>query len=314
MTLRACAALLVGAMTLAGCGDGGETAESASQIPAAADSGVTGFDLYVAASEEGRIQFADVYGITLQPLRAYRITTDKRISAISASADKVVVAAADEQIDQLGELSADGLIRPIPGLGRPHAFNPQVLPSGNIRFLDANGEGENPNRFLEWDPNTSRQKVLRSVGESTYLDFGTGPEGVTFQLLEGNTKRPQIKIFGSKKTTTYPLPAESGSARWGKDQIAVQLRMETGAAFPTPVGALILNPDTGKQVTVNGWSPIGWSPDGAKLFVQRTGGAAGAPSELGVLDSTDPQSVRSLGSIPYLEIYGGSWVRGEPKT
>jgi hypothetical protein len=78
------------------------------------------------------------------------------------------------------------------------------------------------------------------------------------------------------------------------------------------IGLVLLDPKNGKQTRVDGWSPITWSPDGTKLLVERTGAAAGVPSELAVLDPADPTHPHSIGTIPHLTMYGGSWLRGWP--
>jgi len=270
------------------------------------------FDAYAVGSEAGQPSNSDVYAFRFNPLRVYRITKDKRVSTMSAKEGQIVVAAADDQVDQLGRVLPDGSIAPVDGLGRPHAFNPELLPDGTVRFEDNNGGGANDSRYLQWDPRTGRQTVLAQAPTTDYIGFGAGPEGRFYHVFEDASDDRGIKILGGDRDRAYPLPAGAGFTAWGTEFIAVGLRKETGASVIPAVGTLLLDPDTGKTIRIDDWSPIAWSPDGTKLFVQRTGTAAGAPSELGVLEAADPQAVRSVGTIPYLEIYGGSWVRGEP--
>lgn len=100
-------AILGLAISMSACGGGGAA-------PPAAEAPPSIFDAYVMANDQGNILQSDLYGITFNPLRAFRITTNKRISSMSASVDKVVVAAGDEQIDQLGEVTPVGGIRRLP--------------------------------------------------------------------------------------------------------------------------------------------------------------------------------------------------------
>lgn len=99
------------AVALSSCG--GE--DSAAPAPADIDTDAPplhSFDMYALGSEAGNDLFADVYGISLNPLRSYRLTADKRVSWLSASADAIAVAAADEQIDKLAFLSDGGQMVP----------------------------------------------------------------------------------------------------------------------------------------------------------------------------------------------------------
>lgn len=146
-TASRAALVLALALGASACGGGAGPEGTESGPVAAADApGPHSFEVYAIGSDAGNVLFADVYGITLNPLRAYRITTDKRISALSADPDTVVVAAADEQIDKLAMVAEGGNLAPVPGLGRPHAFSPEIQPDGRIRHEDGRPQDEHRGR------------------------------------------------------------------------------------------------------------------------------------------------------------------------
>ncbi|MGQ0464317.1 MAG: hypothetical protein ACT4QG_03240 [Sporichthyaceae bacterium] len=304
--------LLAAALTLTGCGGGTEAAAPPSRIPAS--TGSLDFDAYAVGSEQGQENSADLYGLRFNPLRVFRITTDKRVSTMAASTEQVVVAAADEQIDRLGVVAPDGSIGPVPGLGRPHAFSPEVLPNEVIRFEDSEGTGTNEARYLEWNPAASKQSVVRTAPAGSYGGFGSGLEGTIYRAFDDSTGQRKVTLLGGERERTFALPPLAGAVRWGKTFLAVTVREPNSAGPPALVGFLLLDPKSGKRITVDGWSPVSWSPEGTALWVVRTGGAAEQPTELGVLEESNPTAVRSIGTIPYLGIYGGSWVKGTPAS
>lgn len=305
--------VLATALLLAGCGgDEGTEQLPASTIPAAATAATTEFDVLLMGNEEGNIRLADLYALTLNPLRVYRVTTDKRVSSMSAGLDQIVVAAADQQIDLLGLVDVDGTIKDIPGLGRPSASGPQLQRDGTIRYFDYEGPAKEPTRYLSWDPASGRQRVLHTAPESGYVGFIAGA-GRSFLQLAEDEDGPAVLVVGPGKTRKIQLPGLAGVITLGKQFLATEIVPDLpGIDFPEPTGLQLINPSSGKRTVVTGWTPISWSPDGTELLVRRTGTPAGQTTELGLLNPADPQAVRPLGTIPYLGIYQGSWVRGAP--
>jgi len=292
--------------TLTACGGGSHPTATETPPPP-----LDRFDAILMGNAQDDNGHADLYGFTFHPLRAYRLTTGKNIDDFSVSGTTVLVAAADEQVDKLGQLGPGGQILPIPGIGRPHAFGPEIRPNGSIRYEDDKGSGKNDERFVEFNPRTGKTTVLYTGDGNEVGAFTTGPAGRLFYYNQGRTTHGQVVVIGPGKSThTYRIATNIGTPAVGKRLIAVAV--DAVDQLYTATGVVLLDPATGKQTPVDGWSPVAWSPDGTKLLVERTGAAAKAPSELGLLDPADPTHPRPIGTIPHLSIYQGSWLRGAP--
>lgn len=296
------------AAALAGCG-GGDRSEVAT--PAQVDSDappLNSFDIYAIGNDAGNILFADIYGITLNPFRAYRLTVDKRISSISANRDTVVVAAGDEQIDKLAQVAEGGSLVPIPGLGRPNAFTPQAMADGTIRFRDQGPGQKILNRYMSFDPATGRAKVLHSSKK----DFGQGVRATPFGLFTSMV-RPEgsaasvVLIARDGAKTKFAIAPRLGTAESGRALIAVDLYGSPDVNAPA-TDTVLLNPKTGKKTTVEGWAALAWSPDGTKLLVVRAADTRLPDAELAVLDPANPDQPEILGTIPGVTFFQASWV------
>jgi hypothetical protein len=301
------AGLFLAASTLAGCGDGSgvSAAADAVQEPRPAH-----FDAIVIGNEQDDVRHGDLFGMTFQPLRRYRLTTDKSIDSVAASGDAVIVSAADQQVDQLGQLGPGGQILPIPGLGRPHAFGPEIRPDGVIRYEDAEGDEPYDGRFIEWNPRTKSQKVLR-VAKGGFGSPSTLPGDLLLYSGQTRANAGRILIVGpGNASKLYQIAQRIGQAAIGPKLLAIDV--EDPKIDYVTVGLVLFDPKTGKQDRVDGWSPVAWSPDGTKLLVERLGAPAGVASELALLNPADATHPRLIGTVPHLAMYQGSWLRGGP--
>jgi hypothetical protein len=59
---------------------------------------------------------------------------------------------------------------------------------------------------------------------------------------------------------------------------------------------------------VEGWSELGWSPDGTKLLVVRAAPARLPDAEFAVLDPNEPDQPQVLGTIPGITFYAATWI------
>lgn len=286
---------------LAGCGD-----DDAS----AADRSLSEFDLVVVASEANDPLAADLYGIILDPLTAVRITTDKKISAVAATADQVVVAAADGRVDQLAFVSVTGELSEIPGLGRPFAYNPSFADGHTLMFDDVlvPEEGVEVNRTMTWDVDAKAKNVLFQTTD-TLIGSTPGPDGQV-ALIRTRKKGESIVVRDAAGATKeIAVEGDVGKLTWGPRYIAVGLNNTERKKGADPSVALILvDPVGGRQLQLGASQPIAWTPDGSKLLVRKTG--EGAKSQLAWFDPEQPDALGQIGGINGLVIYSGAWIRG----
>lgn len=297
--------------SVAACTSGSPREVGPADRPATVDVALplSAYDLVVIASAENNPLFADVYGVTLDPAMAYRVTTDKRISSLDANAQRIVVAAADGPADRLAYVTDTGELQPIPGLGRPFAYTPEFRDDGSIVFADLVGtDSTSTNRYLAWNERDREKRVLfRSEKE---LNGPTpGPDSSLAFLLYKETGDDAVVLReASGKMLTFPLNGDGGYVHWGRTFIAATLNGAGSEFGDKASGMVLIDPDTGEQTPVPGWQPIAWTADGERLLVRKAGDEAN--SELALLDPARPSAPEPVGTIPDLAIYTGAWVRG----
>ncbi len=253
---------------------------------------------------------ADVYGITPDPLAG--LPADRRQARLggwSADANTIAVSAADEQVDKLGFLSEGGAIASWPGLGRPHAFAPQIQADGTIRYQD-NGLGEDIiSRYMSYDPSTTKSRVL--YRDKANLEIAAAGPRDGFLIVDHDVAGVDtvIAVDSKGKRTAYPIAPRIESPEFGNGFIAVAVYGSPDVDAGATSTALV-DLKTGKVRLVEGWAELGWTPDRTKLLVTRTGGDAQTPvSELAVLDPARPnEAPQVLGSVPVRELFMASWV------
>lgn len=314
-TATAAGVTLLAATLAAGCGGGGGGLERVAGPPPPPISGraIADFELYVQASEESRILFADIYGLDLEPLTPHRLTSGKRISTMDANAEHIVVAAADGDIDRLGYLLDGGEIGPIPGLGRPYAFSPTFETDGSILYSDYTEREPGDagiNRFFDWDPQTGKRKLLIKTPSDDVYGPVTGPMGQRAVL--GQPGRPNVIVIedadGGKRSIR--VPEDTGGLIWGARWIALGFSVEDQKFGVLPTDLVLLDPESGERKRVDGWEPLTWTPDGTRLLVRKT--ADPTTSELALLDPNNPDDLEPVGTLPNFTIYGAAWVDRSP--
>lgn len=299
-------AALAGALvlSLAGCGD--DDVEAAESVPRPLSS----YDLVVVASEANDPAAADLYGITLDPLTAVRITHDKKISTVDATADRVVVAAADARLDQLALVSDTGELGEVPGVGRPFAYNPSFVDDHTLMFDDVlvPSEDVHINRTVTWDETAQAKSVLVET-EDTLISSTPGPAGQVALVRTRKNGRESVVVRAPSGTLKeIPVEGDIGELVWGPQYIAVGLNNTERKAGADPSAALVLlDPAAGKQLQLGLSQPIAWTPDGGRLLVRRTGDTAS--SQLAYFDPAAPDApLQSIGGITGLVIYSGAWL------
>ncbi|WP_344607152.1 hypothetical protein [Sporichthya brevicatena] len=297
----ACAFLIA----LSGCG--GDNQETGATAAGDARPPLHGFDIYAVGSADGNIVQADVYGITLSPLRAHRLTSARRISWLSADRGVVVVAAGDEQIDKLALLGVDGVLAPIPGLGRPAGYAPQVQPDGRIQFQDDGAGDEVLYRYVSFDPNSGKTSVLYRSSKPFQI-VAAGPKGTFVEVLRDPEGVDRVALLSpSGRRQAFPIAERIGSPKLGKAFIATGVYGSTAPGAPAS-SLVLLDLGSEKTEVIDGWAPLTWTPDGTKLLVVRAGEARLPDAELAVLDPKDPKNPQVLGTIPGLTFFQADWV------
>lgn len=297
-------ALLTGA---SGCG--GESAPAEPAPPPISARPASDFDIYLLASAENNVLFADVYGLTLKPLALHRLTAGKRVSTMDANADAVAVAAADGDVDRLGYLGPAGEIIDVPGLGRPAGYAPRFA-GKQLLFSDYYplGPQQRDNyRYFRYDTSSGRKSLLFNQSDDLFGPLPLPGEQTGYIAGSGRKVRLLIKN-GSRTVRSLPAPAYAGGVRAGARWVAFGVK-QPGEGFNVPaIGLELLDPKTGERHPVDGWQPIAWTPDGKKLLVRRAGSTTDC--ELALLDPDRPKDQpEPLGTIPNLVVYSGAWVQ-----
>jgi hypothetical protein len=278
--------------------------------PAATSHSLADYDAFVVASATNSPADADVYAIRFDPFSVDRITTDKRISSMGADDEHVMVAAGDEQIDKLAQVTGSGDLKSIPGLGRPHAFTP-YLAGGVLYYRDVDDRGHNDQyRFLSWDLKKETGTLLYQSEEN----FGAAKPMTGGRMLlvtddeEGND---QVAIRSkSGKLTEFPLHGVVSLVRAGRSWIATTLVGAGDQGGNQPEATVLVDPTTGRTKRIPGLQAICWNPAGTLLLARRTADLTN--SQLVLLDPAHPDAPRRLQTVPGLAIFNGTWVRGGP--
>ena len=291
------------ALGLSGCGNHGAAAATGPPL--------SSFDLVVVASAANDPLNADLYGIRFDPISAVQITHGKKISTVDATADQVVVAAADGQVDQLAFVGPEGELSEIPDLGRPFAFNPSFVNGHTLMFDDVlvPKKDVQVNRTLVWDL-TAKAKTVLFQTTDTLIGSTPGPDGQVALIRERKNGRKSVVVRDPSGTTKeIAVDGDIGKLDWGPRYIAVGLNNAGRKAGDDPsIATILLDPVAGKQLQLGASEPIAWTPDGTKLLVRQTGDRAN--SQLAFFDAAKPDALQRLGGITGLVIYSGAWVRG----
>lgn len=305
----AAAAVLIG---LPGCSDAGSAAPGAPEATPVQARDLGAYDAFVIASADNNILFADVYGVRFSPLSADRITADKRISSLGADAEHLIVAAADTDVDRLAAVTGDGALVPVPGLGRPFAYNPHVT-DGVLFYEDiAGSEDREVNRYFRWDIDAQEESRLFRSGEQLDGITPIGKGSFVFAGTAGRADQEDSIVIRdpSGELAKYPVGGDTASMAVGARHVATTLVASGNNFGEKPADLVLIAISDGRQTRVPGLQAIAWTPDGTRLLARRT--TSPTSSDLVLLDPAKPDQLNEVGSIPDLVIYSGTWVRNNP--
>lgn len=287
--------------TLGACGGGDKPEFAAAVTPAPL------YDVYFSAIDSEGTGGSALYGLTLDPVRAYRLNVEDRAFRPSAYGDQVIVVGAGEK-EGIGLLQPDGTVREVPGLGRPDIEDPHLLPDGRIRWSD---EKNGLQRFLEWDPTTRRKKVLDQVRSKRYVEFASGPGSGWVRAEEVKKDTYRLSVVTAKKTYTHKLPSAPRHLSAGRDWIVALVNNDEPSAKSDYL-LLVIDPRKGQRNDVEGLKPLAWSPGGRRLLAVSER-FAGKPQELvEIWFNKHAVMNRPLGEIPASQVGYGTWRTGIP--
>lgn len=260
-------------------------------------------------SDQGDPASADVYGVRFQPFAIDRITVGKRVSFLDADSERLVVAAADDGVDRLAQITGAGELTAIPGLGRPFAYAPD-LHDGVMYYDDAQGsEKKGEFRYFAWDFAKREKKLLFQTNDQLGSASPLGDGRLVLARLNENGPEKTLIRNRAGKLKAFEIGGDGHNRAVGRDWIAITLVGEGDRFGDKPEAVVLLDPDSGKNRRIDGLQVITWSPDGKRLLARRTNSAT--DSALVLLDPAKPGALVDVHTVPGLVIYSGAWVRGD---
>jgi hypothetical protein len=309
--VRAGAAAAVGTCALlatAGCGAGGDAQAAATPTPTTPGRDLTSYDLFMTGSAQKESADAELYGIRFNPFRIDRLTTNKQIQAFGADGQHVVAATRVGDVDELSEVTGQGELAPIPGLGQVRGSAPS-LRDGRLYYRNAQGDAATGQYgYFVWDfaHQTSAQLFNASMDERPVP--AAGGRFVLTRDGAGGMKELVVRD-GRGELSRFPLNVAVNADRVGRDYAALTT---VSGVKALPNGLVLVNLVTGKIDRVPGVLVVGWSPDGTRLLGERRTPAG--PTQLVLVDPAKPAATpTAIGTVPF-PLFEGVWVRGEPAS
>ena len=302
-------AVVVTGLSLVGCQ---ARSESRGAGPSATEVGQVSLKTTPGPQPEGRFYAVirsggpnddQLYELRFSPPKVRVASPTKRVSSVGACQERVFVAAAQEEVgftDHLQELRGERLVA-LDGLGPVPALSPAVSRDCRVAytFVDRSGP-ELVSELRVWDPAQRVGKALYRThpGDGLLLGTAWGPDGQVAALrlppdrADSPTGNPSdgrpamivvVRADGSTSEVNPGTPDPVGLA-WGRNTVAVG----DGEAK-----TILIEPETGKRMTIEGWRPLVWSPKEDVLLLKDS--ATG--QSLGLLDAKGPSSVKEVGRL-----------------
>jgi hypothetical protein len=287
---------LVG-VSLAACSSGDDEPEAApttttTQVALPAPAGFAG-EFFAMTGDE--IYNAGLSRLTFSPPRLKPVTPVRRVSAISGCSESVVVAAAQESVDFSDhiQLLVSDDFGPVPGLGVPFGYAPELDEACRLLYSDAGGEAGTMDRMWRFEPGAASPTLVHEApgmaggawgpgGQIAVVETTRSSAGSPTHVTGVRVLRPDGSSFVVPPVTPEPGPFEWGTGEWMAFGVS-----ERATAF--------VRPDNGERRDLADWLPLAWSPDGTWLLVVE---AAEARRALGVVNVADLGTVVPLGTAP----------------
>jgi hypothetical protein len=288
--------VLVG-MSLAGCSSGSDEPEAApttttTQVALPVPEGFTG-EFFAMTGDD--IYNAGLSRLTFSPPRLTSLSPVRRVSKISGCAESFIVAAAQESVDFSDHIQqfTNGKFGPVPGLGMPFGFSPELNAQCELVYTDAGDETEPLSRVWRFRSGASAPEVIHTSPGSTGAEWGPGGQIAVVETSRRSDEAPKqvtgVRVLrpDGSSFVVPPVTPEPGPFEWGAGEwIAFGIDERSTA---------IVRPDNGERRDLADWLPLAWSPDGTWLLVVEADEARRA---LGVVNVADFGTVVPLGTAP----------------
>lgn len=245
---------------------------------------------------------ADLYLMCLSPIHFSRLTVDSRISSVGAGGGLVVVAdgRGARTYDHLEEMVAPNRLRPLPGLGSPHAFTPAVSSSGMVAFVKPGGR--DPKTGLPmgfslrvWNAREMTQRVILSTKDDIFSPEW-GPRSQLALVSSSSPRATKVLLVDAKHHTRVIRKVQATDGvrlAWGERSrwLAIGVRNSTILVRPKPQA---------EEKIVKGWFPLAWSPSGKELLLSNG-------EVIGLMHVSEFGYVQRLGRSRIGTVFSGAW-------
>lgn len=308
MRLTGIVNLAVAGVLLAGCdsGDGStrQGQENATSTTIVVPEGDPPAGRFLALAGEESLD-AGLFELRFAPLRLDRLTPTGRVGAVSACAQQVIVAAAQQEVQFADTVQSfrGGKLGPVEGLGNPKGSSPTMTADCRMAYVAVDRTTpDNVFRLHLWDPKARTDTVIHSAGQLGGFDFGPDGQVAAIETTKSGPGQEAastaiVIVTLGQAPRSIPAPAtDLGVLRWG-----AAARMAIGRSDAKTI--LFLDPETGERSELPGWYPLGWSPDGSELLVSD----AADYKTLGLISVSDLSKVRTLGRVE-VGVYDLAWL------
>lgn len=318
--VRLCGALFAAA-TAAGCF--ASTQESSEPVPPPTEPPPASLEVTTNTPPEGlfylllqgaTVNDYDLYELRFAARSVTRITSVGRVSAVGACAERIVVAAAQEEVgysDHIQEIQGKELL-PLAGLGLTEGFTPSLGTDCRVAYGWPDRSVDPPVGELRvWDPRhgeaVARYRAQPGDGLVASTAWGPGgeiagvrtappdPDGDGPQAASGRAAAIIVVRSDGSVQELDPGIGQPGILVWGVNWMAIS---DAG-----PRTTVFFNHGTGERKVLPGWRPIDWSPDGRTLLVHDFA----SERRLGLVDESDLATVREVGVLNRA-VGGGVWL------
>ncbi|MGH9000895.1 MAG: hypothetical protein ACRDY7_16055, partial [Acidimicrobiia bacterium] len=181
-----------------------------------------GFEGEFIAMTGPEINNAGLSRLTFSPPELQPLTPVRRVSAISACPTAVIVAAAQESVnfsDHIQLLAGDRLV-PVPGLGKPFGFGPDLDGACRLLYSDAGGEKGLADRLWRFDPESTAPDLVHTSPGLAGVVWGPGGQVAAVEATRSEPGSPErvtgIRLLqpdGSSRVVP-PVTREPGPFEW----------------------------------------------------------------------------------------------------